>query len=413
MPSHRVVVTGLGTICPVGLDVPTTWRNLLAGQSGVGPITHFDTTGYRVRFAAEVHGFEPTDYMEAKTARRSDRFVQFAIAAAREALAQSRLTITPHNAEEVGIIIGSGIGGVGTYSGQAEVLMTKGPRHINPFLIPMIIIDMAAGQLAIEIGAQGPNFGVVSACATGAHAIGEAFETIRRGDAQAMIAGGSDAAIVPISVAAFDRMRALSRRNDAPEQASRPFDANRDGFVLGEGGAIVVLERLDSARARGAEPLAEMVGYAATADAAHITIPAEQGRGAALAMARALHKAGLRPDDVDYINAHGTSTPLNDRLETAAIKQVFGQHAHRLAISSTKSMTGHLLGAAGALEAIACIMAIGEGRIPPTINYQTPDPDCDLDYVPNVARTMPVRVAMSNAFGFGGHNVTLIFKAYP
>ncbi len=407
----RVVVTGLGVISPVGLDVPTMWQNLVAGRSGIRPITHFDASDFGVRIAGEVRGFDPMDYMSAKEARRTDRFVQFAIAAARQAVAQAGLTVDQAIADQVGVIVGAGMGGISTYTRELRVLAEKGPRRVSPFLIPMITVDVAAVHIAILIGARGPNFGLSSACSTGSDAIGQAYEAIRRGDAQAMIAGGTEAAVTPIGVAAFDRMRALSHRNEEPERASRPFDAERDGFVMGEGGAVVVLEDLSFAEKRGAEPLAEVVGYANTSDAVSIVAPAEGGAGAARTMALALKKAGLSPEEVDLVSAHGTSTPLGDLHETLALKRVFGARAYKVPISATKSMTGHLLGAAGALQAVITVMAIREGVIPPTINYTTPDPQCDLDYVPNVARRAPIRIALSNSFGFGGHNVALVFKA--
>jgi 3-oxoacyl-[acyl-carrier-protein] synthase II len=408
---ERVVVTGMGVISPVGLDVPTMWQNLVAGRSGIGPITHFDASGFAVKIAGEVRGFDPADYMSSKEVRRTDRFVQFAIAAAQQAVAQARLIVDQAIADQVGVIVGVGMGGIKTYSRELRILTEKGPRRVSPFLIPMITVDMAAVQIAILTGATGLNFGLSSACSTGSDAIGQAYEAIRRGDAQAMIAGGTEAAVTPIGVAAFDQMRALSHRNEEPERASRPFDAERDGFVIGEGGAIVVLENLSFAERRGAEPLAEIVGYANTSDAVSIVAPAEEGMGAARAMALALKKAGLSPEEVDLVSAHGTSTPLGDARETTALKRVFGARTYKVPVSATKSMTGHLLGAAGALQAIIAVIAIQEGIIPPTINYTTPDPQCDLDYVPNVARRGPIKVVLSNSFGFGGHNVALVFKA--
>jgi 3-oxoacyl-[acyl-carrier-protein] synthase II len=410
---ERVVVTGLGVISPMGLDVPTMWQNLVAGRSGIGPITHFDASDFTVRIAGEVRDFDPADYMSSKEARRTDRFVQFAIAAAQQAVAQARLIVDQAIADQVGVIVGAGMGGINTYSRELRTLMEKGPRRVSPFLIPMITVDVAAVQIAILTGAKGLNFGLISACSTGSDAIGQAYEAIRRGDAQAMIAGGTEAAVTPIGVAAFDRMRALSHRNEEPERASRPFDAERDGFVISEGGAIVVLENLSFAERRGAKPLAEVVGYANTSDAVSIVAPSEGGTGAARTMALALKKSGLSPEGVDLVSAHGTSTPLGDVHETMALKRVFGARAYKVPISATKSMTGHLLGGAGALQAVITVMAIREGIIPPTINYITPDPQCDLDYVPNVARRAPVKVALSNSFGFGGHNVALVFKALP
>jgi 3-oxoacyl-[acyl-carrier-protein] synthase II len=412
MMARRVVVTGMGAISPLGLDVPTLWKGLLEGRSGAAPITLFDPSPYDTRFACEVKGFDPLNYMDRKEARRSDRYTQMAIAAAEEAMRNSGLKIDAGNAERVGVIIGSGVGGLITIRQQFEVLITKGPQSVSPFTIPMIIGNMAAGQVAMRYGAKGINFCTTSACATSAHAIGEAFEAIRRGAAEAIIAGGSEAPIDPFGVAAFCAARALSTRNDAPEKACRPFDARRDGFVMAEGAGILVLEELEFARRRGAPILAEVLGYGATADAYHITAPAPEGEGAARSMRLALKQAGLQPTDVDYINAHGTSTPLNDLTETQAIKAVFGEYAYRVPISSTKSMVGHLLGAAGAVESIVCIQTILTGIIHPTINYEFPDPECDLDYVPNVPRQADVRIALTNSLGFGGHNVTLIFGRY-
>ncbi len=409
---NRVVITGMGTINPLGFNVETTWQNLLAGKSGAGPITHFDPAPFLTQIACEVKGFDPEDYMDRKDARRLDRYIQFAIASTAQALEQARLAIDESNADDVGVIIGSGIGGLSTMDKGYHDFFEKGPMRVSPLTGPMMISNMAAGQIAITFGAAGPNFCVVSACATGSNVLGEAFEIIRRGDAVAAIAGGSESPFVPFGMAAFHRTGALSRRNDDPQRASRPFDAQRDGFIFAEGAGVLILESLEYALNRGAEPLAELVGYGATSDAFHISAPAEDGRGAAKAMERALKKAGLEPMDVDYINAHGTSTPLNDAIETKAIKTVFGDYAYQVPISSTKSMTGHLMGAAGALEAIVCVKTIQEGIIHPTINYEYPDPECDLDYVPNVARQADVKVALSNSFGFGGHNATIVLKAY-
>jgi len=402
----------MGAVTPLGLDLATTWASMLAGKSGAGPITRFDATGFETRIACEVKGFDPSLYVDRKELRRMDRYTHFALAATRQALDDARLAIGPDNADDVGVIIGSGIGGIESLSAQFKVLHEKGPGRLSPFLCTMMIANIAAGQVAIHLGMRGPNFATVSACASGAHAIGEAFETIRRGAARAMLAGGSEAPIVPIGVGAFNTMRALSTRNDPPEAASRPFDAERDGFVLGEGSAMLVLESLGSALARGAPIHGELVGYAATADASHVTAPADGGAGARLAMQRALAGAGVHPDEVDYINAHGTSTPLNDQAETEAIKAVFGEHAYRMPISSTKSMTGHLLAAGGAVELMVCLLAIRDGIVPPTINLDHPDPACDLDYVPHVARRHRVRVALSNSLGFGGHNVTLVVREF-
>lgn len=412
MENKRVVVTGVGVVSPLGLDAPTMWRNLIAGRSGIAPITLFDASDLDVRIAGEVRGFDPTNYMSAKEARRADRFTQFAIAALGEALAQSGLVISEHNAHDVGVIVGSGVGGIWTYSREFDVLREKGPRRVNPFLIPMITVDAPAVQVALHTGARGPNLGVASACATSADAIGQAYETICRGHARAMLTGGFEAAVTPIGVAAFDRMRALSRRNDDPAGASRPFDADRDGFVIAEGGAMLILEELAFALNRGAEPLAEVAGYAATSDAIHLTMPDAAGGTATHCMTLAMQRAGVAPGDVSYINAHGTGTPTGDPAETQAIKRALGDRAYRVPVSATKSMTGHLLGGAGALEAVVCVQALRTGLIPPTINLQTPDPVCDLDYVPNQPRQTELDVVLSNSFGFGGHNVTLVFKAF-
>ena len=411
MKAKRVVITGVGVISPLGLDMPTAWQNLIDGKSGIGPITLFDTTDQGVTFAGEAHGFDPLNYMTAKEARRADRFTQFAIAALHEVLAQSGLEVTSHNAYDIGVCVGSGIGGIATYTVELDKLRDKGPRSVSPILVPMITIDVASVQIALRTGAQGPNVGIASACATGVDSMGHAFETIRRGHAKAMFAGSFEAAITPIGMATFDRMRAISRRNDEPERASRPFDAGRDGFVLSEGGAIFVLEDLDYALARGAEPLAEMIGYAATSDAIHITAPDAEGTSAARCMSLALERAGVAPEEVSYVNAHGTSTPLGDPAETAAIKLALGDHAYRVPISSTKSMTGHLSAGAGSLEAAICIQSLRTNLIPPTINLDTPDPACDLDFVPHQTRQAEVDIVLSNSFGFGGHNAVLILKA--
>jgi len=412
MMAERVVITGMGAVSPLGCTVDEMWSHLIEGHSGIGPINLFDPTGFDVRIAGEVTGFNPEGMLSAREAKRLDRFCQFALVASREAIRDADLTIDESNATEVGVLIGSGIGGVITLSEQIEVLRTKGPHRVSPFLIPMFIIDLAAGQVAIATGARGPNFGVVSACATSGHALGEAAEIIKRGDAKVMIAGGSEAGVLPIGVAGFASMKALSTRNDEPERASRPFDRDRDGFVMAEGGGAVVLEAESYARERGARIYAELVGYGATDDAFHITAPSEGGEGAVRSMQIALRKAGCDPSAVDYVNAHGTSTLANDRLETVALKTVFGSHALQVPISSTKSMTGHMLGAAGVVEAIVCVKAIEQGIVPPTINYENPDPDCDLDYIPNEARRRPVEVALTNSLGFGGHNTTLVLKKY-
>jgi 3-oxoacyl-[acyl-carrier-protein] synthase II len=412
MEVKRIVVTGMGVISPVGLDVNTMWENLVAGNSGIRPITLFDTSDFDVHFAGEAHGFDPTDFMPVKDARRADRFVQFSIAALEQALAQSRLQVNEHNAHDVGAIVGSGIGGIETYTKEFDKLRDEGPRRINPFLVPMITVDVPAVQVALRTGARGPNLGVASACSTGVDAIGHAYEIILRGHATAMFAGSFEAAITPIGLASFTRMRALSRRNDDPEGASRPFDADRDGFVLSEGGALFVLEDLEYALARGAEPLAEVIGYAATSDSIHVTAPDPDGEGAARCMTLAMQRARLAATDVSYINTHGTSTLLGDPAETEAIKRAFGEHAYRVPASATKSMTGHLAGGAGALEVAISIQALRSGIIPPTINLDTPDPACDLDYVPHQARQADLDIVLTNSFGFGGHNATLALKAF-
>jgi 3-oxoacyl-[acyl-carrier-protein] synthase II len=409
---RKVVITGLGCIGPVGNTMNETWKALLAGKSGAAPITLFDASRHKTRFAAEVKGFDPAAHFGAREARRMDRFTQFAVVATLEALAQAGLAIDESNRDRIGILIGTGIGGVGTLLEQAEVLRERGPERVSPFLVPMMISDGAAGVIAIRVGARGPNMAVVTACATGTNALGEAAAMIRRGAADAMIAGGAEAAIVPLAMAGMNVMGALSARNDSPETASRPFDKTRDGFVMGEGAGILILEAEESALARGARILCEFKGYATTDDAHHISAPAENGVGAALSMSLALKDANLRPEDIGYINAHGTSTPLNDKSETAAIKSVFGEYARRLAVSSTKSMTGHLLGASGAVEAAACVKVFEHNILPPTVHYSTPDPDCDLDYVPNQPRASQPEHVMSNSFGFGGHNATLILSRY-
>jgi 3-oxoacyl-[acyl-carrier-protein] synthase II len=409
--SSRVVVTGMGMVTPLGNDVPTSWAAACRGASGIAPISEFDTTNQEVTFGGEIKGFDATQYMDRKEVRRNDRFVHFAVAAVKQATEQSKLDVAA-NGPDVGVLIGSGIGGLHATHDQFKLLYERGPDRISPFFITMMISDIAAGFTSIMFGAKGPNFAIVSACSTSAHTIGEAWEIIRRGDAKAMIAGGSECALTPMGIAAFANMHALSRRNDDPQGASRPFDATRDGFVMSDGAGIVVLEDLEFAKTRGAPIIAEVIGYAATADGFHITEPAPGGEGLVRAMQRAIQKAGIRPEEVDYINAHGTSTPFNDRTETASIKTAFGEHAYKLAISSTKSMTGHTLGAAGGIEAIFSLLALQHGILPPTINLHHPDPDCDLDYVPNEARHQPIQVAMSNSMGFGGHNACLIFKKY-
>lgn len=409
---HRVVITGMGVVSPIGLSVGAFWRALVEGRSGVGPITRFDTTGLDVRFAAELKGFNATEWMDPKEVKRNDPFVHYAMAAAKQALAHANLDVKSIDGTRFGVIIGSGIGGITTFETQHTILMTKGAARVSPFFVPMMIIDMASGQLSMEFGAKGSNYSTVSACSSGAHAIGEAFRLLRDGDLDLLLAGGAEAPITPLSLAGFSNMKALSGRNEDPEHASRPFDRNRDGFVMGEGSGVVLLETLEHAHSRGAKIVAEIVGYGSTADAYHITAPSPGGEGAARAMRLALQSAKCQASEVDYINAHGTSTPLNDKYETMAIHTVFEDHARRLCVSSTKSMTGHLLGAAGGVELIVCALATTEDLVPPTINYQEPDPECDLDYVPNVARKVPVRLALSNSLGFGGHNVTLAVRKY-
>lgn len=408
----RVVITGLGCISPLGLNVDETWKSLLAGKSGAGSITRFDASKHKTKFAAEVKGFDPVGLFGAREARKMDRFSQFALASAMEATAHAGLKIDDTNRDRVGVIIGTGIGGIGTMIENYEAMVERGPDRVSPFLIPMMISDSAAGLLAIRTGARGPNMSLATACATGTNALGEAAEMIRRGAADIMLVGSSEAAIVPLAMAGMNVMTALSTRNEDPEHASRPFDKNRDGFLMGEGAGMLVLESLESARARGAKILCEFTGYGASDDAYHISAPAENGAGAAISMRLALEDASLKADDIDYINAHGTSTQLNDKSETAAIKTVFGEQAYKVQISSTKSMTGHLLGASGSLEAAICTKVLNENILPATINYETPDPDCDLDYVPNEPRNFKPRHVMSNSFGFGGHNATLIMSRF-
>ena len=411
-PASRVVVTGMGAITPVGNDVETMWRNLQAGTSVAHHIDRFDSSRFRTRFAAEVVDFDPTDWMDPKDARRADRVIQLAMATSTQALAQAGLKPEGELADEVGVLIGTGIGGLTTLDEAARVMREEGPDRVSPLTAVNMLPDMASGQVAIQFGLTGVNFCVISACATGTNAVGEAAEIIKRGDALAMVVGGTESTVTPLALAAFHRTGSLSTRNDDPAHASRPFDKERDGFVVGEGAGGLVLERLDFALDRGATPLAEIVGYGNSADAFHVSAPEPEGKGAARSMARAMAKAGIGPADIDYINAHGTSTQLNDRSETMAIKRALGEDAYRIPVSSTKSMTGHMLGAAGVVEAVVCVQVIRDGVIPPTINYEFPDPDCDLDYVPNVARQATVRTAMSNSFGFGGHNATVILRAY-
>ena len=406
---RRVVVTGIGMITPLGASVAKTWEGILAGRSGIGPITRFDASALETRIAGEVRDFEPTEYMDRKEVRRADRFAQLAVATAGQALKDAAFTIDAENAGRVGVTFGSGIGGVSTLVDNVLSHRTD-PRKVSPFLIPMMIIDMAAGEIAMKYGAKGPNMAHVTACASSAHAIGEATDMIRRGSADVMLAGGSEAGLIPIAIAAFNQARALSTRNDAPERASRPFDRDRDGFVFSEAGGCLVLEELGHARARGARILGEVIGYGATADAYHITAPAEGAEGAVRAMRMAIEDAGIATTDVGYVNAHGTSTQANDGSESHAIKTTFGKHAYELAVSSTKSMTGHTLGAAGAIEAIFCLLSMRDGVLPPTINLENPDPVCDLDYVPNRVRRTQVEVCMSNSMGFGGHNASLVFR---
>ncbi|KPC74911.1 3-oxoacyl-ACP synthase [Thermoactinomyces vulgaris] len=410
--NKRVVITGLGIISPLGNDVNTFWNHLIAGKSGVGNITHFDTTDYAVKIAAEVKDFDPLNYIDKKEARRMDRFVQFAVAAAKEALKHAELDMDKVDANRVGVYVGSGIGGLSTLENQHQVLMERGPRRVSPFFVPMMIANMSSGMVSIHTGAKGPNSAAISACATGTHCVGDSFKMLQRGDADVMLAGGTEATILPMAIAGFSAMGALSSRNDDPQKASRPFDRDRDGFVMGEGAAVLVLETLEHAQKRGANIIAEVVGYGMTADAYHITSPDPQGDGAKRSMEMALSDAGLKPEDIDYINAHGTSTDINDKFETMAIKAAFGEHAHKLAISSTKSMMGHLLGAAGAIEAAVLALTLKEQIIPPTINLENPDPECDLDYVPNEARKARVRAAISNSLGFGGHNATICIKEF-
>lgn len=408
----RVVITGMGCISPLGLDMATTWKNLLAGKSGIDHISLFDASNLTSRIAGEVKGFEPTDYIGKKESRRMDRFAQFSVAAAMQAIESAKLGVNEANESQIGIIVGSGIGGLTTLYNQTKILVEEGPDRISPFLVPMMISDMAAAQISITLGIKGLNLGVTSACSSGSDALGVAYELIKRGDARIALSGGSEAIVNPLGVAAFAALKALSTRNDDPQQASRPFDVDRDGFVIGEGACIHILENLEHALERGAPILAEIIAYGASGDAFHITQPQDDGNGAVRAMCLAVEKAGITPEEIDYVNAHGTSTPLNDRVETLALKTAFGDRAYKIPVSSTKSMTGHLIGAAGAVEAAVCVSAIQSGMIPPTLNLTNPSPECDLDYVPNVARQVEVNVAMSNTFGFGGHNSVLILKKY-
>jgi len=408
----RVVVTGLGAITPIGNTLTEYWEGLLSGRNGISPISLFDASRHACRIAGEVKSFDPHKYMDRKEAKRMDRFAQFGVSASKQALADAKFEINDLNAEQVGVLIGTGIGGLKVLEDQQEIYLTRGPDRCSPFMIPMMISNMAAGLTAIHTGAKGPNSCTVTACAAGSHAVGDAFRLVQRGYAQAMICGGAEAAVTPLSLAGFAAARALSVRNDTPESACRPFDRDRDGFVMGEGSGILLLEELGHALSRGAKIYAEMVGYGMTCDAYHMTSPAPGGTGAARAIQLALKDADLKPEQVSYINAHGTSTQANDANETSAIKTALGDSAYQVAISSTKSMTGHLLGGSGGIEAVATAMAVANDQVPPTINLENPDPDCDLDYVPNQSRSRNVEVALSNSFGFGGHNVTLVFKKY-
>lgn len=409
---RRVVITGLGLVIPTGIGVKQAWENICQGRSGIGPLTRFDTDGFETKIAGEVKGFNPELYIEKKEIKKMDLFIQYALAATYEAIEDAKLKITSENCERIGVVVGTGLGGLPTIEKYHKILLEKGPGRISPFFIPMLIANLASGQIAIQFGIKGPNICVVTACATGAHCIGDAFRAILYGDADVMIAGGTEANITPLTIGGFNAMKALSTRNDEPEKACRPFEKNRDGFVVAEGAGILILEELGFAMRRNAKIYAELVGYGYTGDAYHITAPPPDGDGAARCMMMAIRDAGLVPEEVEYINAHGTSTPLNDVTETIAIKKVFGEYAKRIPVSATKSMTGHLLGAAGSTEAIFTVLSIKEGILPPTINYEEPDPECDLDYVPNVARKKDVNVAISNAFGFGGTNATLVFKKF-
>ncbi|MEI6148505.1 MAG: beta-ketoacyl-ACP synthase II [bacterium] len=411
MDTRRVVVTGLGVVSPLGCDLGVFWKRICSGHSGIRRITQFDASAMAAQIAAEVVEFEIDKFIAKKEQRRMDPFCHYAVAASKLALQDSGLTMSAEDPTRVGCMIGSGIGGLQTLEEQHSILINRGPDRCSPFMIPQMIVNMGAGLVAIEHGLKGPNYCVVSACASGAHSIGEAMRQIQRGDADAMVAGGAEATICPLGIAGFSAMRALSTRNDAPEKACRPFDAGRDGFIMGEGAGIVVLEEYEHARKRGARIYCEVGGYGATCDASHITAPAAGGEGAARAMKNAIRDAGLVAEDIDYVNAHGTSTPLNDKNETAAIKGALGEHARKVMVSSTKSMTGHLLGAAGSLETVICALALQNGVVPPTVNYETPDPECDLDYVPNVARQVKIRAALNNSLGFGGHNCSLLLKA--
>jgi 3-oxoacyl-[acyl-carrier-protein] synthase II len=409
----RVVITGLGVLSSIGIGKDAFWNSLLLGRSGIGPITRFDPSSFASRIAGEVKDFLPEQYMDRKEIKRMDRFTQFAIAAARQAVEDAGLELENEDLEQIGVVIGSGVGGIETLCEQHGILLNRGPNRVSPLLIPMMISNMAAGQIAICLGPKGPNITVVTACASGTNAVGEAYRILQQGEAEVVLSGGAEAPIVPIALGGFCAMKAMSTRNDEPQRASRPFDMNRDGLVIGEGAGILVLETLAHASARGARIYGEVAGYGCTADGYHIVAPEPEGNQAARTIRLALKDAGISPESVDYINAHGTSTDLNDRIETIAIKKVLGEHAYKVPVSSIKSMIGHTMGAAGALEAIACALCVSEDRVPPTINYEHPDPECDLDYVPNQSRQLPVRVAVSNSFGFGGHNAVLVFRKYP
>ena len=409
---NRVVITGMGCISPLGNNVDSLWSNIVRGKSGITRITHYDPTEYECQIAAEVKEFDPVVFFGAREARRMDRFAQFAVATSRQALQDACLEVTDDNRDRIGVVIGSGIGGISTLFDQIKLFLERGPSRVSPFLVPMMLPDTGPGMVAIDLGLRGPNMAIVTACATGTNAIGEASEMIRRGAADVILAGGTEASIVPIAMAGLSNMKAVSTRNDDPQRASRPFDLNRDGFVMGEGSAVLVLESLEFALARGARILAEISGYGASNDAFHISAPSENGAGAAICIRLAVEDAGLQYSDIGYINAHGTSTVLNDKSETAAIKTVFGEQAYQIPVSSTKSMTGHLLGAAGALEAVICVKVLQDNMLPPTINYETPDPLCDLDYIPNTARPANVQHVMSNSFGFGGHNAAIILSRF-
>jgi 3-oxoacyl-[acyl-carrier-protein] synthase II len=412
MDNKRVVITGVGMITPIGIGVQESWKGLIAGRPGIRKITRFDASAFSTQIAGEVQGFNPEDYVELKEIKKMDRFIHFAIAATTMAIKDSGLEITDKNAERTGVIVGSGIGGLHTIEHYHSVLLKKGPRKITPFFIPMLVVNLASGQISIKFGAKGPNSAVATACATGSHSIGDAYKIIQRGDADVMIAGGTEAVITPLGIGGFNAMKALSVRNDEPERASRPFDIDRDGFVMGEGSGIMILESLENAMNRGAKIYAEIVGYGMTADAYHITAPSPGGEGAARCMAIAIRDAGVDTSEVNYINAHGTSTRYGDELETDAIKTLFGEKAYKIAVSSTKSMTGHLLGASGGVEAVVSVLSIYHDIVPPTINLDNPDPGCDLDYVPHKAREMTVNYALTNSFGFGGTNACLLFKKF-